>query len=146
MKGPPFVRYVAGLLTGIILYVQWPDVLLIPLTIFVVGMALFAWGFFKTSSSTIKPIQLGQGVGALFILVALGWAITYTHTDSNRPTNILHITDTLQAYEGVIASQPEERAKTYRVELAVRRGRCKHVFAGSSPSDQASWKPVSGRV
>ncbi|CCH53534.1 ComEC/Rec2-related protein [Fibrisoma limi BUZ 3] len=135
MKGHPFVRYATGLIAGILLYVYGPHWLWVPATLAGTGLIAYGLGFWRNWQRTIKPIQIGQGVGAWLVLLSLGWCITYQRTAANRPDNISHVADTLQAYEGVIAAQPEERAKTYRVELAIRRG----LWAGS-------WHPLSGRV
>lgn len=154
MIGHPFVRYAAGLIAGILLSVYWPAGYVLPLIALVAGAGLLAWGFVQTNRQTIKPIQTGQGIGGLLLLLALGWAITYQRTASNRPDNISHLTDTLRAYEGVVATQPEERAKTYRVELDLRRG----TPAGEQSSPEqinlknrsdlgvTGWQPLSGRV
>ncbi|GAB3973908.1 hypothetical protein GCM10028806_28760 [Spirosoma terrae] len=140
MKGSPFVRYVAALIVGVVAYVQLPNVIYIPVLALCLGLGLWAWGQRQWAKQIIKPIQVGQSIGGLLILMALGWAITYQHTAINRPDNIIHVRDTLRAYEGVIVSQPEERAKTYRVELDIRRG------LWSVASVPKEWKPLSGRV
>ncbi|GAB4038967.1 ComEC/Rec2 family competence protein [Spirosoma jeollabukense] len=140
MKGHPFIRYAAGLVAGILLYVQYPDLISVPLTALIIGICLISWGFIRSIGQTIKPIQLTSGLGGLLILLALGWAITYQHTARNRPDAIGHLADTLQAYEGVVAAQPEERAKTYRVELEIRRGKW-----GSDHAEKR-WQALSGRV
>ncbi|GAB2554882.1 ComEC/Rec2 family competence protein [Spirosoma areae] len=145
MKGHPFVRYAAGLIAGIVLYVNFPAWYGLPLTALAAGSGLLVWGFVRTNGQTIKPIQLTPGMGSLLILMALGWAITYERTASNRPDNILHLTDTLRAYEGVVVAQPEERAKTYRVELEIRRGNWPNRRARVNQA-AGSWQPLSGRV
>ncbi len=142
MKGNPFVRYVAALIAGIILYVQLPDWPELPLFALVVGVGLLGLGFVRNAETGIKPIQTGMGFGGLLVLMALGWAITYQHTTTTRPDNIVNtipLTDTLRAYEGVVAAQPEERAKTFRVELEIRRGNWNGRGADG-------WQPLSGRV
>ncbi|GAB3767557.1 hypothetical protein GCM10028818_00580 [Spirosoma horti] len=135
MKGSPFVRYVGALIAGIVLYGQLPNWPQLPLVALILGVCLLGWGSYQQAKNRIKPIQTGSGMGALLILLALGWAITYQHTASNEPTNIVHLADTLRAYEGVIAAQPEERAKTVRVEVAIRRGNWRD-----------RWQPLTGRV
>ncbi|GAB3803244.1 hypothetical protein GCM10028819_32870 [Spirosoma humi] len=135
MKGNPFVRYAGALIAGIVLYEQLPNGSLLPLIAFFLGICLLGWGMYQQAGKRVKPIQITSGAGGLLMLVALGWAITYQHTASNQPTDIVHLTDTLRAYEGVIAAQPEERAKTVRVELAIRRGNWNN-----------RWQPLSGRV
>ena len=142
MKGNPFVRYAAALIAGIILYVQFPDWPGLPLLALVVGLGLLSFGVFRNAGTGIKPIQTGMGFGGLLVLLALGWAITYQRTTTNRPDNIVNriqLTDTLRAYEGVVAAQPEERAKTFRVELEIRHGKWKS-------HDADGWQPLSGRV
>ncbi|MCK8493954.1 ComEC family competence protein [Spirosoma sp. RP8] len=138
--GQPFVRFAAALIAGIVVYDQWPHACAIALLALVVGTGLFGFGFVQNRNRILKPIQIKQGLGGLLILLALGWGIAYQHTASNRPNNISHLRDTLQAYEGVIAAQPEERAKTYRVELEIRRGN----WLSSDSAQQ--WQPLSGRV
>ncbi|QDK79849.1 ComEC family competence protein [Spirosoma sp. KCTC 42546] len=157
MKGQPFVRYVAALIAGISLYVFLPNWPMLPIWGLVIGLGLFISGFFRTVGNIGRPIQSWAGIGGLLILAGLGWAITYQRTASNRPDNISHLADTLQAYEGIVSAQPEERAKTYRVELEIRQatfGRAivhqvvldQQPIARSSQSTTTSWKPVSGRV
>lgn len=140
MKGHPFVRYVAALISGIVCYTQLPEWYALPIAALSIGFSLLIWGFVRNVGKTVKQIQITSGAGGLFILMALGWAITYQRTASNRPDNLVHLTDTLQAYEGVISAQPEERAKTYRVELEIRRGEWKNDRYVNQ------WHPLSGRV
>ena len=139
MKGHPFVRYAAALIIGIVLYVQWPDLYELPLIALAMGVVMLGWGFFRNAGQAIKPIRAASGVGGLLILLALGWAITYQRTAANRPDNLIHLADSLQAYEGVVSAQPEERAKTYRVELEIRQGKWQHLA-------NTGWHPLSGRV
>ena len=140
MKGQPFVRYAAALIAGIVCYVTASDWYELPIVALVVGGSLLAWGFARRSGNIVKPVQAASGIGGLLILVALGWGITYQHTASNRPDNLVNLADTLQAYEGVVATQPEERAKTYRVELEIRRGGWQKNQA------PVRWQPLSGRI
>ena len=155
MKGHPFVRYAAAFIAGITLYVYAPNGYALPVLALAVGAGLLIWGFVQNAGRAVKPIRVGPGIGGLLLLFALGWAITYQRTARNRPDNIVHRTDTLRAYEGVVATQPEERAKTYRVELEIRRGSYKKgpaaldsgliSLAGMS-NRQTNWQPLSGRV
>jgi competence protein ComEC len=139
MKGHPFVRYAAALIIGIGLYVLWPRGCALPLISLAMGVVMLGWGFVRNAGQAIKPIRITAGVGGLLILFALGWAITHQRTAANRPDNLIHLTDSLQAYEGVVSAQPEERAKTYRVELEIRRGKWQH-------QQHTGWHPLSGRV
>lgn len=146
MRGHPFVRYTAGLVAGILLYAFGPVGYVVPLTAMIVGLGLLSWGYVRYRHQPVKPVQAAQGIGALLVLLALGWTITYQRTASNQPDNLVHSTDTLRAYEGVVTTQPEERAKTYRVELKIRRGDFTRSVTPSALPAPPNWQPVSGRV
>jgi competence protein ComEC len=136
-------------MTGIVLSVFLPDWQAVPITAGAVGISLLIWGYIRYVRQPVKPVQAAQGIGALLLLLALGWVITYQRTARNHPDNLIHAHDTLQAYEGVVTTQPEERAKTYRVELEIRRGRYMHNDSKSTlhkNSARQKWQPVSGRV
>jgi competence protein ComEC len=145
MKGHPFVRYTLGFVLGILLYVYLPDWRAVPVGLGGVGGVFLICGYLRYRGQGVKPIQVFQGVGGLLVLAALGWAITYQRTDRNRPDNLIHRKDTLLAYEGVISAQPEERAKTYRVELSIRKGLFP-ISTGSSAGVKSRWQRLSGRV
>jgi competence protein ComEC len=130
----PFVRAVAGLAAGILLYTWLPDQYGLPVALAVVGVVLVGWLLVQKA---FRQAGVVFGVALTGLLVALGWGVTWLHTARNDADNLTHLTDTLRAYEGIITAQPEERAKTYRVELAVKQGRW-----GTTPN----WQPLSGRV
>ncbi len=135
MKGYPFVRYVAAFISGILLCTVLPDSSWLPVGLAVVGAGLWFGILIGNARRVIKPVSIWSGVGALLLLTSAGWFSTYSHTASNRPDNISHLTDLPDAYEAVVDNLPEERAKTYRVELSLRRGRVAGQF-----------RPISGRV
>ncbi|WP_080239763.1 ComEC/Rec2 family competence protein [Spirosoma rigui] len=145
MTRHPFVRYTLGFVLGILFYVYLPDWYALPWVAAGVGGTLLVRGYLRYRKQHVKPIQALQGIGGLLVLGALGWVTTYQHTASNRPDNLLNRTDTLYAYVGIVAAQPEERAKTYRVELDLQRGR---FGPGKGLPEQVSshWQRVSGRV
>lgn len=135
MKGYPFVRYVSALILGILLNVAWPEAVWLPPTLALIGAGLWVFPFIRYARQTRKPVSLWAGIGVLFLLEAAGWTTAYVHTARNQPTNISHLTELPDAYEAVVDNLPEERAKTYRVELSLRRGRV-----------NGQMQPISGRV
>ena len=131
MKLFPFVRYAGALIGGTLLYVGFGDLTWLPVGLAVVGAGLFGAGFILKNRGNVLT-----GVGGLLLLAALGWGITAQRTAATNPQNISHLTDSLRAYTGVISAQPEERAKTFRVILALQRGR----------ADAKNWQPLAGNV
>ncbi len=131
MKLFPFIRYAAALIIGILLYVGFAEFFWLPIILAVIGAGLFGLSFILKNQRTVLA-----GIGALLLLAALGWGITAQRTATNNPQNISHLPDSLRAYTGVISAQPEERAKTFRVVLALQRGR----------TDERGWQPLTGNV
>ncbi len=137
MKILPFVRYALALATGICLYQLAPQPmagLVLGVTGLLGGLTVLA-GYWIDQNQKRRPIRIGVGLGALLVLMALGWGISYLKTPINRPDHLIHLTQPIDGYEGVVSSLPEERAKTYRVELEIRRAR----VAGR-------WQVMRGRV
>lgn len=137
MKGAPFVRYAPALIAGIVCYSFFSDAHYFVLLTGVVGVGLFVVGWWQQAHhatpgfrSTLLP------TGALMLVAVLGWLVTRQHTLRTRPDNLFHLTDTLRAYVGVVDNLHEERAKTFRVELAVQQ----------SKTDAQGWHPLTGRV
>ncbi|MBC8153287.1 MAG: ComEC/Rec2 family competence protein [Bacteroidetes bacterium] len=135
MKGYPFVRYVGALISGILLYVALPGVGWLPVVAGLTGVVLWLMPFIRTARQPLKPISVQTGMGVLLLLVAAGWVTAYIHTATTRSDNISHLAGLPDAYEAVVDNLPEERAKTYRVELKLRRGRVQHRY-----------RSVTGRV
>lgn len=130
----PFVRAVAGLAAGILLYTWFPDAYWLPMLLAAVGLGTVGWLLIRRS---FRRAGVAVGIALTGLLLALGWGVTWQHTARNDASNLIHLTDTLRTYEGVVTTQPEERAKTYRVELAVQQGKW---------GTDRNWQPLSGRV
>lgn len=137
MNLPPFVRAVMALACGIVFYRYCPEATWLVGVVAVLAFGALGIGRLGQHRWPVGTRQLLTGVGVLNLLVVLGWTTTWCRTARNDADNLVHLTDTLQAYEGVVAAQPEERVKTYRVELALRQGRW---------GIPARWQPLRGRV
>lgn len=137
MKGNPLARSALALVAGIVSYYYFPETHYFAITAGVVGFAIFVGGWWYQAHHK-KPgfRSLFLSFGTLIQVAVLGWFITQHHTPRTKPDNIVHLSDTLRAYVGVVDNLPEERAKTFRVELKIRRGRI----------DRVGWQPLSGRV
>lgn len=131
----PVVRFVLALLTGIVAYEtiplpKWPIYL-----IGSIGLFAFLQGFIHLNNRAVTIRKLIQESGAIMLFFIVGWYTTWQHDERNFPHHLTQITDTLQAYEAVITEQPEARANSYRVILALHRGKTSR-----------GWQPVSGKV
>lgn len=127
----PFVRYVLALQIGILFHLFFPHRLNFIVILLVVNAIVFLVSWW------LKPAWLSilKGSSGLLMVVCLGWLVTYLHTASNSPENMVHLHQPIQAYEAVVDAQAENRAKTFRLELDVRR-----VLTDSA------WKTARGRL
>ncbi|GAB3278556.1 ComEC/Rec2 family competence protein [Larkinella harenae] len=128
----PFVRYVLALMSGMLAYLLLPEVeIYVVIFLLLVNASLFV---FATTQHPTNWSLLKGGTG-LLMLASLGWLTTDLHTVTNDPEHWVHLHRPVRAYEAVVSSQAESRAKTFRLELEVRR-----VLADSC------WQPVRGRL
>jgi competence protein ComEC len=75
-----------------------------------------------------KLSRLWLGIVSLWIFVGTGWLRSPRHTYQCSIWDV-------SAYEAVVLSPPETRAKTYKVEVEILKGR-----------HQNTWKPLAGKV
>jgi competence protein ComEC len=127
----PFVRYVVALMVGITAGLFFPQ----PLR-FVTGLLLL--GFLSLGMLVFmkaNPNAILKGIAGWLALSAMGWLVTSFHTPLNDPENLIHLHRPIRAYEAVVGSQAENRPKTFRLELDVRK-----VLTDST------WQKSSGRL
>ncbi|MCY7359613.1 MAG: ComEC family competence protein [Rudanella sp.] len=137
MKSAPFARFALALVAGIIGYHYCPNAHYFAIITGVVGIGCFVGGWWQQAHHQTPGFRsLGMWFGLVTLAMLMGWLTTRYHTPRTHPDNIVHLTDSLRAYVGVIDGLPEERAKTYRVELEISK----------ASTDRAGWHPLSGRV
>ncbi|WP_229312163.1 ComEC/Rec2 family competence protein [Larkinella punicea] len=127
----PFVRYVVALMSGITAYLYFPDYFRLVTGILLIGFLSLGMLFFVRD----KPHAVLKGIAGWLTLGAIGWLVTSLHTPLNDPANLVHLRRPIRAYEAVVGSQAENRAKTFRLELEVRK-----VLT------DRTWQPASGRL
>lgn len=120
MKWQPFPMIrIAGFFTGgVLLGVYQPDLVALPFaaTLVVSASVLFlALGFFS------KGNKLGfySGLLGLIAIFFLGYSRLLFFTDSRREDHISKVTDVIEAYDAIVRSVPEEKEKSWKVEVEV---------------------------
>ncbi len=137
MKSAPFARFALALVAGIIGYYYFPTAHYFAIATGVLGIVFFVGGWWQQAHHQTPGFRsLGMWFGLVTLAILMGWFTTSHHTPRTHPDNIVHLTDSLRAYVGVIDGLPEERAKTYRVELEISKAQ----------TDRTGWQPQSGRV
>lgn len=130
----PFIRYTAALITGILAYLTVPSGFMPGLLSFIIGLILLT-GAIRLDIHRSSRLSVWKGLGIWLILGGIGWLVTYQRTARNQTNNLLHVTAPIRAYEAVVETGPENRTKTFRLELALRRIRT-----------DSAWQPASGHV
>lgn len=123
------LRYTLAFVAGILLHDaiptrwlgQYGDVVILGGVIVLLAIGFLGIIFGKLS-------RFGLGIVSLLVFVGVGWLRSPRHT---YQCNIWDVS----AYEAVVLSPPETRAKTYKVEVEILKG--KH---------QNAWKPLTGKV
>ena len=139
MRGYPFFRYVAAMLAGIFLAERWPAVpIWWLLSVGTVLAMLFCGQLYRNAHRRIKPWSTMQGLAGSGMFAVLGWVLIYTNTAAKSRDNLSNIKVLPTDYEAVVVNLPESRAKTYKVELALRSGR----FTDSA----GTFRSLSGHV
>ncbi|GAB3338285.1 ComEC/Rec2 family competence protein [Larkinella ripae] len=127
----PFVRYTLALIAGIVAYLFLPGNPIIGGALLLVNTSILV----ATLIGNRSLLAVLKGLSGLGALGCLGWILTGWHTAANDPENISHLKRPIRAYEAVVDGQAENRAKTFRLELSVRK-----VLT------DRSWRPASGRL
>src|SRR5258706_1703272 len=136
MKWQPFpmLRIAVFFAGGVLLGIYQPDFIPFGLAIGlgVFGSILFfAFRFFLTKNQ----LALYSGLSGLLVIFLLGYSRLIFFTDSKKENHISKIPDPIEAYEAIVRSVPEEKVKSWKVELEVVQAKTNHF-----------WKPVTGKL
>ncbi|MBO0933656.1 ComEC/Rec2 family competence protein [Fibrella aquatilis] len=135
MRGYPFFRHTIALLAGIFFAERSPQLIWWPVGIGLLSAVAYGFFIWKHERRPIRPLSLAQGLLLLLIFAALGSGLHYASNPTRHADHIGHAPQPPDAYEAVVTNLPEGRAKTYKVELQIRRGRI-----------GGSYQAMSGRV
>ncbi|MEZ0486323.1 ComEC/Rec2 family competence protein [Fibrella aquatica] len=138
MRGYPFFRYVGAMLAGIFLAEAWPASFWWPMTIGAICLAVATYTIYRNEHRLIKPLSATQGFALMGLFGVVGWLAVYLSSPALRPNHLIHANQLPLAYEAVVTNLPESRAKTYKVELDLRRAQ-----VGDSG---APFRPLTGRI
>ncbi len=129
------VRVAAFFIGGVLLGIYWPAVISESLAtiLFFVFSILFVLAFLILRRTTVRSLVTGT-VGLCAIFIA-GFVNLLYHTETRKPDHIIHVTSPIEMYRAIIKSAPEEKVKSWKVEVKVDAIRQKE-----------GWQPVSGSV
>src|SRR5260221_646232 len=135
MKWQPFpmLRIAFFFAGGVLLGIYQLDFIPFGLAIglIVLGSILFfAFRFFSMKNQLASY----SGLIGLLVIFLLGYSRLIFFTDSTNENHISKITDPIEAYEAIVRSVPEEKVKSWKVELELVQAKTDH------------WQPVAGKL
>ncbi len=123
--------FIAGTLLGIYLpKVISPDFAAIS---FLVLLFLFSIGFFFLTASSFRSI--GLGVAGLTAVFVAGFINLIHHNEMTDPNHLVHIESAIETYRASVKKQPEEKIKSWKMEVAV-----------DAVKLNEGWRPAAGNV
>lgn len=126
------------MLVGIFLAEGWPEAGWWPLAAGLFCAVAFGVILYQNERRLIKPLNLVQGLALMGLFGLVGWLAVYLRSPVLQPAHLLNASELPAVYEAVVTNLPESRAKTFKVELDLRRGR-----AGA---EAGPFQPLTGRV
>ncbi len=111
----PMVRISAFFVAGILLAIYLPDFL--SFRIAVILCVVFSTFFFLSAFFLERKTGLWLGLVAMLSVFLFGYSRLYLANESNNNDHLLKLTSKVYAYEGIVRSVPEEKIKSWKVEL-----------------------------
>jgi len=125
----PMLRIAAFFVSGVLLAIYFPE--FIPFNFVVAIISFLSIAFFIVRFISKKNLfSILSGLIGLSVIFFLGYARLLLFTDSRNENHLSKITEPIDAYEAIVRSVPEEKAKSWKVELevvAVKIGNWKQV-------------------
>jgi competence protein ComEC len=115
----PFVRYTLLLILGIVAQVYFPHYHLALWLVLVAFLGIF-YALYSLRRKILSPII--RGIVGSFILILLGYLLTYTRTEENSPNHFSHQIKYLTHYQAVIESIVEEKPHSWKATAEVNEG------------------------
>ena len=127
----PFLRFSIYLTTGII--ISSLAALHIVHSVSIICIVLILLSILLFTKIIIHP-ALKESVVAAFLILT-GCLVSYYHSEDLFVNHLLHHKNTVQGYRAVVTNIPEEKAKTYRVEVQIE-----------AIKSEGKWKKTNARV
>jgi competence protein ComEC len=129
----PLVRIATVFCGGILLGVYQFGIISVTtaINIFCASLGLFLISFLLE----VRGKKYLVGFFGFVCVFCCGYLIVAERTDSQEPNNILHITEPIVAYEGLIQDHLYERKNSFKTQITIR-----HV------KTKAGWRAATGKV
>lgn len=135
MKWQPFPMIrIAGFFTGgVLLGVFQPDLIPLQLAIWAIGLFTILFLLIQIVSKENR-FSVYSGAFGLAIIFFLGYSRLLLFTESRGVNHISKISERIVAYEAMVRSVPQEKAKAWKIEIEITQVKTRH------------WTPATGKV
>ncbi|MBK5278784.1 MAG: ComEC family competence protein [Bacteroidia bacterium] len=139
------VRITAFFIMGTLLGIYMPDIISTEVAswLFIFFLLLFAFGYFLPRTSTTKSIV--AGLVGLFAVYVAGFINILHHTETRKADHLTHI-KSIEAYSAKVKSLPEEKIKSWKVEVVVDAVKLKDEWIPATGNVLIYFSKQSGRI
>jgi competence protein ComEC len=130
-----FLRYTFFLSLGIIFQLNFPIPVYYCLSGLAISFLVFLIGFLGLSKQQQYLKSWLFGISGFLFLIASGASLVDFKTEANNPQHILHISDEIKWYKGVVDSEVLPRNKTFKCEIKIAEIKTSN-----------GWQKATGRV
>ncbi len=129
----PMVR-IAGFFTGgILLGIYFPEAFQFKIVSAVIALFTTVY-FIATLSSKENKFPLVSGLLGLSVILLLGFTRLILSIDSNHEDHLSNVKGKIEAYEAIIRSVPQAKAKSWKIEVELTSVKTEN------------WQPVTGHI
>ena len=115
----PMVRIAGFFAGGVVTGLLFPAAIPIPAVLALI--ALFALAFFVLKFSLKEnKLPLVMGLLSLAVIFLLGYARLFFFNDLRKANHFSKVRGSIEAYEAIVRSVPEEKEKSWKVEIEVK--------------------------
>jgi len=129
-----FLRWVFFLIVGILLSLFFPYIHQTLLYVGAVAWLAYLLCWFMFTNEQSRRYTIVFGILVALILISVGSLRTAQFTAQSNPLHFMN-QDILEAYQGKIVTDVQERSKSFRTQLEVQKVLVK-----------GTWKPATGRI
>jgi len=138
----PMVRIALFFMGGVVYGIYFPE--FFPFKVIVaLGLLLTAAFFVVKASSKNNKFPLASGLIGLIVIFLLGYARLVLFTHSTYDDHFSKIKSKIEAYEAIVRSVPEEKAKSWKVEIELKSVKGNLT---TSKLRETGWQPVTGKL
>src|SRR5690242_12267643 len=113
----PLIRITTALCAGILFGIYLPDLRDFDQLTFCLLLFFLATVILYFFRKRWRPIKYLIGIASFILLMISGCLLVEVRTDINNPGHIIHVQDSILAYEGIIVDHFDEKKNSFKTTV-----------------------------